>query len=111
MKQKKRVAHHEKEDKVSTWETLTLSAAPRPRRRPLRSFHRVSSSSRAPSARPFARAPRQMLTAMLNRRNETEAARLAAQGGVPLAMHKSDDAAASNAKRKEMLGDIKRKLK
>ena len=52
-----------------------------------------------------------MLTAMLNRRNETEAARLAAQGGVPLAMHKSDDAAASNAKRKEVLGDIKRKLK
>ena len=106
MKQKKRVAHHEKEDKVSILETLC-----RPRRRPLRSFHRVSSSSRAPSARPFARAPRQMLTAMLNRRNETEAARLAAQGGVPLAMHKGDDAAASNAKRKEVLGDIKRKLK
>ena len=51
-----------------------------------------------------------MLTAMLNRRKEGEAARLAAQGGVPLAM-KKDESSAAGGKRKEVLGDIKRKLK
>ena len=52
----------------------------------------------------------QVLTAMLNKKNESEAARLAAQGGVPLAMHGNTNDTTAGARRKEVLSKVKGRL-
>ena len=53
----------------------------------------------------------QVLTALLNKRNESEAARLAAQGGVPLAMHGKTASDTAGSRRKEVLSKVKGRLR
>lgn len=54
-----------------------------------------------------------MLTMMLNKRNENEAARLASQGGVPLATKQKGNIQGEQhkARRKTVLNGIKKQLK